>query len=477
MSGLCLAAKLKLAGVDTFTLYEKGDRVGGTWRENTYPGVSCDVPSSSYQFTFSPNPRWSRLLSPGEEIRNYLDRVSAEFGLDRHIQLGVELTRCEFVDGEWQLFTTAGRVGSADFLVSAAGILHRPRYPDVVGLDDFAGAVFHSARWDHSVALGGQRVGVIGTGSTGVQIIAAVAKQVQTLTVFQRSAQWVLPLPNPGLSGVTGSVLRTVPGLGAARDVAMAGLISVFTEAVTHPGWQRRLLTWWARRAARSVRDPDLRAKLTPDFLPLCRRMVISSGYFRAIQRDNVNVETGSITRVVPEGVITGDGVLHQCDVLVLATGFDAQAFVRPMQLVGRGGVTIDQAWSDGPQAYKTVAQPGFPNYFTIMGPHSPVGNFPLTAIAETQADYILEWIAQWRAGRFAFIEPSVEAADRFNADVRAAAGDTIWATGCTGWYLGSDGVPNIWPWHPHRHRDMLATPDPTEFHLTREPDRSASRT
>ncbi len=466
MSGLCLGAQLQRAGIDTFTLYEKADRVGGTWRENTYPGIACDVPSLNYQFSFAPNPDWSHLLSPGAEIQAYFEKVARDEGLVPHIRFGTELTRSAYVEGQWHLFSGDERVDVVDFLVSAAGILHHPRYPDLDGLEDFAGAAFHSARWDHSVPLEGRRIGVVGTGSPGAQIIAALAPDVEYLTVFQRTPQWVLPIHNPAVTGRARRLLAKMPGTSALTRAVMDQFLGVFIEAVTHEGWQRRFVNIWTRRNLASVKDPELRAKLTPDFEPLCRRMIISSGYYDALQRENVAVVTEDIERVVPEGVVTGDGVLHELDVLVLATGFDAHAYVRPMALVGVDGVTLDEAWADGPRAYATVAQPGFPNYFTVMGPHSPVGNFSLTTIAENQVGYILQWIEEWRAGRVDAIEPTAEATARFNAEVRAAAVKTIWASGCTGWYLGPDGVPELWPWHPSKHQELLRKPEPADFVL-----------
>lgn len=468
MSGICLGARLRRAGIDTFTLYEKADSVGGTWLANTYPGVACDVPSLRYQFSFAPNHDWSHLLSPGAEIRDYFERVARDEGVLPHIRFGTELTRSAYVDGEWHLYAGDDRVGVADFLVSATGILHHPRYPDIDGLAEFAGPAFHSSRWDHSVELAGKRVAVIGTGSTGAQIIAALAPEVDRLLVFQRTPQWVIPAINPTLSERTRRRLARVPGAGKAAHVLSDEFLGIFIEAVTHPGWQRRFVNWFTRAYLATVKDPELRAKLTPDFEPMCRRLIIAAGYYDALQRDNVEVITGEIARVVPEGVVTPDNVVHECDVLVLATGFDAHAYVRPMQLVGVDGYTLDEAWADGPRGYATVAQPGFPNYFTIMGPHSPVGNFSLTAIAETQVDYILQWIDEWREEKVDVIEPTAEATARFNREVRAAAKETIWATGCTGWYLGPDGVPELWPWHPSKHAELLQAPDPADFHLTR---------
>lgn len=235
-------------------------------------------------------------------------------------------------------------------------------------------------------------------------------------------------------------------------------------RAVVQPGWQRRLISAVCRWNLRTVRDPELRRKLTPDYQPMCKRLIASSGFYRAVQQPNVELVTDGITRVEPGGVRTRDGVLHELDVLVLATGFDAHAYVRPMQLTGVDGVDIDDAWRDGPRAYRTVALPGFPNFFMLMGPHSPFGNYSLVAIAEVQARYAMRCIDAWRTGAIDAVAPTAEATDEFNQQMRAAMPNTVWVTGCQSWYLGKDGLPELWPWTPEKHRAMLREPDLTEF-------------
>ncbi len=467
MSGICLGSLLKRKGIDTFTMWDKGDRLGGTWRDNTYPGVACDVPSLNYQLSFARNPNWSHLFSPGPEIQEYFVRVAQDEGLIPHIRLGVELTRSEWVDGEWHLYAGDELVDRADFLIAATGILHHPRYPEIEGLDDFAGPCFHSARWDNSVEAESKRIGLIGTGSSGTQIIAALGPKVPQMTVFQRTPQWVLPIKNLGLTGRPRRILSKIPGMGALARFLMKMLLGTTVEAITHDGWERKYVGWQVRRNLNKVKDPELRAKLTPDFEPMCRRLLVSSDFYDAIQGENIDVVTEAIDRVVPEGVLTADGVLHELDVLVLATGFWAHNYVRPMELVGVDGLTLDEAWADGPRAYHTIAQPGFPNYFTMMGPHSPVGNFSLTEIAENQAAYILQWVDEWCSGRVDAAYPKFDATAKFNADVREAAKGTIWASGCTGWYLGPDGLPELWPWHPSEHGELLSKPRLSDFEIT----------
>lgn len=456
MSGMCMAIKLRQAGITDVTLYEKAPEVGGTWRDNTYPGLSCDVASRFYQYTFAPNPSWSHFFSPGGEIQAYFARVADDFGLREAIRFNTEIVDAAFADDSWRISTATGEEKVVDFLVLATGVLREPQYPNIKGLSVFSGAVMHSARWDHAVETNGKRVAVVGTGSTGVQIVCGLASEVERLQLFQRSAQWVVPFPNRPYSKVADLVRRRLPVLGRLAYNTYRGLYEILLHAMVRPGWQRTLLSRVCRVNLRTVRDPELRRKLTPDYQPMCRRLVLSAGFYRAMQRDNVDLVTDAIDHVESRGIVTADGVLHEVDVIALATGFDAHAYMRPMRIAGRGGRTVDEAWADGPKAHLTVAMPGFPNLFMLMGPHSPLGNYSLIAVAETQADHILGWIDRWRDGQFDSVEPTQAATDEFYAGMREAMPGTIWTTGCTSWYLGADGLPELWPWTPARYRAQL---------------------
>ena len=471
MSGLCMLHTLRAAGHEDVVVYEKASELGGTWRENRYPGLTCDVPSRFYSYSFAPNPGWSRAFAPGREIQAYFLRTAERLGLRPHLRLGAEVTDANWQDGRWQLRTVAGEEDVADVLVTATGVLHHPKLPAIPGLDTFAGTAVHSARWDPSLDLSGKRVGVVGTGSTGVQITAALAGRVGHFTLFQRTAQWVLPVPNRRYLRSTRWVFRRVPALsGLAHRGYQALLEAILGVAVVRPGWQRTAVSALARANLRvMVRDRDLRRRLTPDYAPLCKRLVMSAGFYPALQRDRAELVTEAIARVEPRGVVTADGRLHELDVLILATGFDAHAYLRPMRVTGEDGVTLEQAWAAGPRAYRTVALPGFPNLFTLMGPHSPVGNQSLIAVAEAQAGYVLRWIERLeRQGGHA--SPRADATDAYNAALREAAPRTIWASGCTSWYLDADGVPEVWPWTPARHRAMLREPEPGDFVVAAAP-------
>lgn len=468
MSGLCVAIALLRSGITDVTIHEKADEVGGTWRENTYPGLVCDIPSRVYQYTFAHNPNWSHLFSPGGEIQAYFRDVADRFGLRDRIRFGAEISYARFEEGRWRLRTAAGAESTVDFLICATGVLHHPRLPSIPGLGEFGGHAFHSARWDHSVDVRGRRIAIVGNGSTGVQLVCGLAGVAGRVMLFQRTAQWVLRLPNPRYSRLTSIIHNRFSWLDRLAYRCYSFGYDTFAAGLTKPGLRRKIMGALCRASLREVRDPQLRRALTPNYTPMCKRLVMSNGFYRAVQRDDVELVTAGIDRVERRGIVTDDGVLHEADVIVLATGFDTHAFFRPMQVVGRDGVTADDVWRDGPRAHRTVALPGFPNFFMMLGPHSPVGNLALTTVAESQSDHILRWIQRWRRGEFDTVEPTWPATERFNAKLRAAMPDTVWTTGCDSWYLNKDGVPEVWPFTPGEHRAMLASTDLGEYDLRR---------
>lgn len=476
MSGLAMALQLRAAGSDDFVIYEKSDTVGGTWRENTYPGLACDVFAHFYCYRDDLQPDWSRVFAPGGEIQDYFENIADDHDLRRNIRFGTEIVAGEFESGRWRLTTADGEVDVADVLVCATGVLHRPRIPDIPGLDTFGGKVFHSARWDHSAATEGARVGIVGTGSTGVQITAALAEEAAHLTLFQRTAQWIVSAPNPQLPHGFRTMLAKVPVLNRAMYNLTGAIYTVIGTAPIRSGWQRKLFNLLARRSLATVADPELRARLTPTDEPMCKRLVNSPDFYRAVQLPTVDVVTAGIDHVCADGVVTADGALHELDILVLATGFDSHAYMRPMQLIGPSGRTLADAWRDGPRAHHTTTIPGLPNLFLLMGPNSPIGNSSLVPIAEAQAGYVLWWLRRMRERGIVEVEPTVAATTRFYRQVAAAMGDTVWVTGCDSWYLGPDGVPLLFPWSLATFRSMLAEPDPADFVVRTTPSRPAAR-
>lgn len=468
MSGMLLAIKLTEAGLDNHHIFEKASEVGGTWRENTYPGAGCDVAAHYYTYQDVPNPEWSTRLPQGPEIQEYLLDVAEKHRLRQRISFNKEVAEARHDGERWTVTFKDGKTEQADFVVACCGLLHHPRYPSIPGLEGFAGAKFHSARWDHSVPLEGKRVGVIGTGSTGTQIISKLSERKLDLKVFQRTPQWIFPLPDREYNAFDRALVKHVPGLAKlVHHIYRVGFENLFAKAVLKPNWQRRLMSWMCRRNLKSVKDPELRARLTPDYKPLCKRLVMSTEFYPAIQRDNVELIADDIERIEAGGVVTKDGTLHEVDVLALATGFDAHAYFRPLELRNAQGQSLNDVWQDGPFALRTVAVPGFPNFFFTLGPQSPIGNFSAISISETQIHYIMACIEMQAKGKIKTLEPTQEATDKFNRFVRAAMPDTIWVTGCDSWYTGRNGVPSAWPYSGNRFRMELSGPDLSEYEVT----------
>jgi len=468
MAGILSGIKLLEAGHSDFSIYEKADRLGGTWRENTYPGIACDVPSHLYSYSFRPNPDWSHRFSPGDEIQAYFEGVAREYGVYERIRFGEQVTRCEFRDGRWQLETAGGLRDEVDFVIAATGVLHVPNYPDFEGLDSFLGDVFHSARWDHDVVLKGRRVGVVGTGSTAVQIVSASVAEVEQLSLFQRTPQWIMPQDNPPYTDAEQAEFRRPGALRELHDDLSRLFAEGFSNAVVDADSPQMKLIgeMCLANLEDNVRDSELRERLRPNYRAACKRLVVSPDFYAAIQQPNAELVTEGIERVEAKGVRTRDGRLHELDVLVLATGFRADAFMRPMQVIGRGGVGLDDIWKPRPIAYLSISMPGFPNFFMLNGPNGPVGNFSLIEIAELQFDYILQLVDLVRSGRCREVSPTPVAMRDFDVARVEAAKNTVWTTGCRSWYLDDRGIPATWPWTFDRFRDEMEHPQLEAYEL-----------
>ena len=468
MSGILAAIKLSEAGCRDVTVYEKSERLGGTWRDNTYPGLSCDVPSHHYTYSFEPNPEWSRHFVGGEEIHGYFDRAAKKYQVADKIVYGHEVKSARFEAKRWHIEFVNGREEVVDIMIAATGVLHHPVTPDIPGLEDFAGAKFHSARWDHSVSLKNKRVGVIGTGSTGMQIVPAIVDDTSHLSLFQRTAQWVLPLPNSEYSEEEKAEFRAAPEL-------MRELYDKWANQFTHSFSRaviggkdelKKIADICELNLDTNVHDPVLREKLRPDYVVACKRLVMSDQFYPAIQKPNAALVTSSIIHIEAAGVRTEDGRLHELDVLVLATGFNGHSYMRPMELTGRDGLKLSEVWQDSAEAYRSIGIPGFPNFFMMVGPNSPIGNFSVIMISEMQLDYIMQLISHVdRAGK-SEIEPSMVATQRFNESVKEAMKGTVWMTGCKSWYLDKNGNPTLWPWTFERYQQEMATPELEDFQL-----------
>lgn len=470
MAGILSGIKLREAGFSDFTLYEKADRVGGTWRENRYPGLTCDVPSHAYTYTFEPNPDWSHRFPPGPEIQDYFEDTVKKYGLQEHIRFSETIDSLEHSEGRWQIETKSGLRDQADVVIAATGVLHHPNLPDIEGLGDFQGALFHTARWDASEPLDGRRIGIIGNGSTGVQMVSALASRVGALYQFQRTAQWIMPADNPAYTEEEKESFRSNPArLAEFKEFSDSGAnVARFTEAITHPDSDamKEIEGLVLANLEENVRDEGLREKLRPNYRAACKRLIISPDYYEAIQHPNTELVTDPIQRVEAQGVRLESGRLIELDVLALATGFRADRFMRPMRILGRGGVDLEDVWATRPHAYLSISIPDFPNLFMLNGPNGPVGNFSLIDIAERQLAYISQLIELLRTGRCREVSASAQAMTRFDAERIEAAKGTIWATGCRSWYLDSEGIPASWPWSQARFREEMLAPKLADYQL-----------
>lgn len=462
MSGILAGIKLREAGIDNFVIYEKGDRIGGTWRDNRYPGLACDVPSHSYTYSFEPKPDWSMHFSPGHEIQAYFENVVRKYDLTRHIRCNQALESCTFEGGRWQVQMQNGVCDEADFIIAATGVLHYPKFPAIDGLSSFAGPIVHSALWDDELVLEGKRIGVIGNGSTGVQIVSALAESCK-VTHFQRSAQWILHVDNPAFSteeiaafSNDAALLKSMQCPAEYQQAVLA-----FTDAITDAESEgiKEISAATLANLEESVSDPVLKEQLRPDYLAACKRLIRSPDYYQAIQHSNSTLVSAGIKCIDAQGVHTHDGQLHELDVLLLATGFHADRFLRPATVYGRNGLDIETVWAQRPTAYMATSMPGFPNLMMLNGPTGPIGNFSVIEIAEYQIAYIMQLLEQVRSGACREICVTVEAHAAYEEARIDAAKKTVFGSGCQSWYLDSHGVPSSWPWSLQQFIDDMSEP------------------
>jgi cation diffusion facilitator CzcD-associated flavoprotein CzcO len=471
MAGILAAIKLKERG-ESFTVFEKAGRIGGTWRENRYPGLTCDVPAHAYTYSFEPYPDWSAYYATGAEIQTYFEQVVAKHDLLPAIRFNAEVTALDWDDAraKWTLTLKDGSREEFDVVIAASGVLHHPRLPEIEGLDSFAGPAFHTARWDDSAPIEGARVGLIGSGSTGIQIVTAINKQVDRLVHFQRSPQWVMPVPYFTYSAEEREAFRQNPALIDAIRFSdeYLGNIRRFTDAITDiDGPEMQQIEDICRDYFEaSIRDPELKEKLRPNYRAACKRLIYSWCYYEEVQHPAVSVETGRIARIEPAGVRMADGTLHELDTLILATGFQADRFIRPAGVTGQGGLTLDRFWERRPTAHYAVTLPGFPNFFMLNGPTGPVGNFSLIDIAERQWDYIDQLVDLLRRGEARAVAPTAAAHADYEERRIAAAKQTIFGSGCTSWYLDGEGVPASWPWSYDAFAEAMSRPRLEEYAL-----------
>ncbi|ROR97962.1 cation diffusion facilitator CzcD-associated flavoprotein CzcO [Sinobacterium caligoides] len=467
MSGMLMAIKLLQQGKRNFTIFERAKKVGGVWRENRYPGVACDVASFSYCYEFEPNTEWSRRFSGGAEIQAYFEGIAKKYQLDDYTQFETTVTAARFTDERWQIETSSGEQHNFDVLVDATGPLNEKFYPDIPGLENFQGTTLHTADWDDDYDLNGKRVGIIGSGSSGVQATWPIAQQATQLDVFIRTPQWVMPTPNTEYGPLAKQLKRKVPLLGWLTRKFYDWVGEQFGRAALADGWRRKLVAWACEHNLKQVKDAELREKLRPQEQAMCKRMIVSDSYYKALQQDNVSVERSAITQIEADGVRTADGELHPLDLLVLATGFRPNVW-GVKDITGVDGAKLEDIWQDeGSRNYQSIAVPGLSNFFMLIGPNSPITNLSLIDIADIGVDYVLQCLDKIEAGEIKTMTPKKSAAEKFGSDLAGSFDDTIWVSGCSSWYFDGSTLPQTWPWAPSYYREKLKTPTLTDFHIT----------
>jgi cation diffusion facilitator CzcD-associated flavoprotein CzcO len=469
--GVGMAIKLKQQGYTDLTVFERGDSVGGVWRANTYPGAACDVPSHLYSFSFAPGHNWSRRYAPQSEILDYLAEVSSRFGVDRNLRLNSEITDAAFdaESGRWTLTGNDGEAHSFDVLVTACGQLTRPAIPAIQGADEFAGRAFHSAEWDHDHDLDGREIAVIGTGASATQFVPEIAPLAKRLTIYQRSAPWILPKSDREYADWERRLFERFPLRVAAARLGMFAFFETFTYGFTGRRWMMAPFRKVANTARkRQIEDPELRALATPDYEMGCKRVLITDDWYSTLTRPNVELFNGGVDRITREGVIGSDGVERPADTIVYGTGFQSHNFVAPMRVRGRDGRDLNQVWADAPEAYLGTTISGFPNLFVLYGPNTNHGSGSVPYTLECQYSYVLDALRRLRASGSRFIDLRPEVLAEWRREIAGRSERTVWNSGgCTNWYLNTAGQnTNNWPgpWLEYRRRTRGIEPAEYEF-------------
>jgi cation diffusion facilitator CzcD-associated flavoprotein CzcO len=468
-SGLAMAIALERSGRHDFLVLERAHQVGGTWRENSYPGCACDVPSHLYSLSFAPNPDWTSTFSSQPEIWDYLRRVAEEHDVLPHVRFGCELERARWDDTarRWHLETSTGTL-TTRVLIAAAGPLSEPAIPDLPGLAEFEGSVFHSATWDHDHDLEGERVAVIGTGASAIQFVPEIQPQVSELHLFQRTAPWIMPRPDRPLTRLERTLYRRLPH----AQLAMRAMIYWARELFVLPFLRVRLaplIELVARRhLRRQVPDPVLRDKLTPSYAPGCKRILVSNDYLPSLGRSNVEVVTDAIREIRPHSITADDGTERPVDTIILGTGFHVTDAPIAARVHGRDGRTLAEHWGGSLYAHRGTTITGFPNLFFMLGPNTGLAHTSVVVMAEAQVAYIERALEYMQAEAIDTIEPRDEAQSAWNAEMQRRMKGTVWtAGGCQSWYLDSKGLnTTLWPGFSFRFRHALSCFDPAEYTL-----------
>jgi cation diffusion facilitator CzcD-associated flavoprotein CzcO len=475
-SGLCLAIQLKKAGIDSFTIFEKASRIGGTWRDNTYPGAACDSPSFAYCFSFEQKTDWSRKWAHQDEILAYMDQCAEKYGLKPHVRFETEISEARFDDevGVWQLRSADGEEIVADVLVSGVGQLNRPYTPKLAGLERFEGRVFHSACWDHDYDLTGKRVAVIGNAASAVQFVPEIAKQVAKLSVFQRSANWMLPKLDREYREEEKRRFARHPWLAKLyRWWIWASFELRFPVFLRQRFMSRRIEELAIRAVREQVRDPALQEALIPDYPIGGKRILISDDYYATLEEQHVELVTEPIDHLDESTVVTGDGFSRAVDAVIFATGFETTRFLAPMAIQGRAGRRLESEWRDGPRAYLGMTTAGFPNFFMMYGPNTNLGHNSIIFMIECQARYIVDCIRQIITRNLLYIDLRRDVMDAFNVELQRELQRTAWAATGKSWYKNEAGViTNNWSGTTTRYWWRTRKADLDRYHKARRPGR-----
>jgi cation diffusion facilitator CzcD-associated flavoprotein CzcO len=467
--GVGAVVMLGRAGYRDVTVFERGERIGGVWHHNTYPGAACDVPSHLYEFSFAPNPRWSRRYAPQQEIQAYLEELVARERVGDRIRTGVEVlsARWDETRSKWLIETNAG-AHEFDVLLTACGQLSVPSVPPLPGLEQFVGPAFHTAEWRHDVDLTGTRVAVIGTGCSAIQAVPAIQPTVAHVDIYQRSPGWTLPKTDFAYRERTKRMFERYPAVQRLDRAAVFGFMEVGAVAMTSQRWMLGGFRALAQsQIKRAIKDPELRRKLTPSDEIGCKRMMLTDEWYPTLCKPNVSLITDRIEAITDTGIRTVDGDERPADVLVLATGFKAHGFVAPMDIAGAGGRTLSEEWSEVPRAYLGVSVPSFPNMFLIYGPNTNGGTGSVIYTIEAGVSHVIAALRELERSGSDTIEITRAAAEGFDRELRDALSETVWHTGCTSWYLDANGNdPNQWPWTWSAYRRRTATLAPGAYRL-----------
>ncbi|MDX2238428.1 MAG: NAD(P)/FAD-dependent oxidoreductase [Hyphomonadaceae bacterium] len=470
-SGICAAVRLKQAGYERITIYEKAERVGGTWHYNTYPGCACDVRVQLYSLSFEPNGEWDYVFARSNEIQAYLEGVVDKHDLRPHLRLStpVKAARWDEAAACWRLTVGADEEAAADIVITGFGQLDRPHFPDIPGRDSFAGASFHSARWDHGVSLKGKRVGVIGTAASAVQFIPEIAPDVAHLDVFQRSANYLLPRGDRPIGAGEKRLLKAAPWLmGVIRRQIYWWSEWLFWGAFKPGDWRADYFhNLSMKHLETQVPDPALRARLTPDYPIGCKRIIFSDDYYPALMRSNVALITDPIASITPEGVATKSGRTHALDVLIYGTGYEASDFRWSCEIRGKGGVDLREAWRKGPEAYLGVSVAGFPNFFMLYGPNTNLGHTSILFMVERQVEYVIALLDAMRTQDLVALEVTKMAQDRYNYLLQDDLARTPWAGACASWYKTASGkITNNWSGSTQDYKKRMRTPNFDDYKM-----------